>query len=87
MNNKGYFMDLWCRTCRYHKCRCEWTGELRVPWPIKRMSRAEYEQQYVEDRKSVTFTGEPQYTRTMTMDDLRRNALESVIEELKERDA
>lgn len=28
-----------------------------------------------------------QYTRTMTMDDLRRNALESVIEELKERDA
>lgn len=91
--------DLWCKTCKYHKCRCVHVGfdpamlggDRTVVWPIKRVTRDEFEKMYADDRPENqwphgSLTTVPQYTRTMTMDDLRRNALESIVENLKERD-
>lgn len=62
--------DLWCKKCLWHRCRC-------MLAPVVLKTREELEEM---------FPLKHQYTRTMTMDDLRRNALESVIEDLKERD-
>ncbi len=61
---------LWCKTCRYHTCRCA-SQKLSFPgWP---------------ELEEVS-PGAHQYRPTLTMDDLRRNALESMIEDLQERD-
>lgn len=62
--------NLWCKKCLWYRCRC-----MLAPMVFK--TRGELEEM---------FPPRHQYRQTMTMDDLRRNALESVIEELKERD-